>query len=77
MGISCYEVNKRNLFKEKMVKLNNNFEKKDLIGIGSSSKVKWNIISNNIITNNRFGKSKKKPQINYMQWKKYQKSKHM
>ena len=40
MGISCYEVNKRNLFKEKMVKLNNNFEKKDLMGIGSSSKVK-------------------------------------
>ena len=41
MGITCYEVNKRNnLFKESMVKLKNNFEKKDLIGIGSSSKVK-------------------------------------
>ena len=40
MGIDCNEVNKRNPLKEKMVKLKNNFEKKDLIGIGSSSKVK-------------------------------------
>ena len=44
MEYDCYEVNKRNPFKEKMFKLKNNFEKKDLIGIGSSSKVKWNII---------------------------------
>ena len=40
MGNDSYEVNKRNPFKEKMFKLKNNFEKKDLIGIGSSSKVK-------------------------------------
>ena len=40
MGINCYEANKRNPLKEKMVKLKNNFEKMYLIGTGSSSKVK-------------------------------------
>ena len=43
MGINCYSDNGRNSSIQKMVKLKNNFEKKELIGLGGSSKVKCNI----------------------------------
>ena len=57
MGVRCYASHERDFLKEKMLKLQNSFEKKNIIGIGSSSKVKCNIlIINNIYTYYRFGK---------------------
>ena len=57
MGVRCYTSNEGDSTKDKMNKLKNSFEKKNLIGIGSSSKVKCNIlIINNIYTYYRFGK---------------------
>ena len=54
MGMRCYSLDKSDPYKERIIKLKNNFEKVDLIGIGGSSKVKCNILINNIIFINRF-----------------------
>ena len=40
MGIRCYSIDKTDPLKERMIKLKNNFEKINLIGVGGSSKVK-------------------------------------
>ena len=56
MGTRCYTFDKSDPLKEKMFILKNNFEKVNIIGIGGSSKVKFDILINNNFFINRFGK---------------------
>ena len=50
MGIYCYSIDRKDPLTEKMSKLKNDIEKKNLIGTGGSSKVKFKIL----ITKNIF-----------------------
>ena len=49
MGTRCYTFDKNDPLKEKMIILKNNFEKVNIIGIGGSSKVKFNILISKLI----------------------------
>ncbi len=44
MGVHCYTSHEGDSIKHITLKLKNSFEKKSLIGIGGSSKVKCNIL---------------------------------
>ena len=45
MGLYCYSLEKKDPLSDKMNQLKNNIEKKNLIGTGGSSKVKYNILN--------------------------------
>ena len=56
MGIYCYSIDRKDPLTEKMSKLKNNIEKKNLIGTGGSSKVNFKILIIINILIYRFGK---------------------
>ena len=56
MGIYCYSIDRKDPLTEKISKLKNNIEKKNLIGTGGSSKVKFKILITENILIYRFGK---------------------
>ena len=43
MGIYCYSIDRKDPLNEKMNQIKNNIEKKNLIGTGGSSKVKYKL----------------------------------
>ena len=44
MGLYCYSLEKKDPLNEKMNQIKNNIEKKNLIGTGGSSKVKYKLM---------------------------------